>query len=127
MGSKMSSVCMVPPSPKSMDAMKKLNENFTGTAVVQQAAANRLASLEHSLWVAVVNQQFMSKIFGSVETAIGGYYKMPDGNRIEVVGVAEDGTYGPLTEGPHAAVVLPILRWPNGNGVQARHFPPEGH
>jgi len=52
---------------------------------------------------------------------------MPDGNRIEVVGDAEDGTYGSLTEEPHAAVFLPILQWPNGNGVQARHFPPEGH
>jgi hypothetical protein len=72
-----------------------------------------------------VNQQFVSKIFGSVETAFGGYYWMPDGNRIEVVGVAEDGRS--LTEGPHAAVVLPILQWPSGNGVQARHFPPEGH
>jgi hypothetical protein len=123
----MSSVRMVPPSPKSVDAMKRLEEKVTGTAVVQQAAANRLVSLQNSPRIAVVNQQFVSKIFGSVETETGGYYKMPDGNRIEVVGVAEDGTYGPLTEGPHAAVVLPILRWPNGNGVQARHFPPEGH
>jgi hypothetical protein len=47
-----------------------------------------------------VNQQFARKIFGSVETAIGGYYKMPDGTRIQVVGVAEDGKYGSLTEEP---------------------------
>jgi hypothetical protein len=47
MRSKMSSVHvpMVPPSPKSVDAMKKLEEKVTGTAVVQQAAANRLVSL----------------------------------------------------------------------------------
>jgi hypothetical protein len=38
-----------------------------------------------------------------------------------------DEKYGSLTEEPHAAVFLPILQWPNGNGVQARHFPPEGH
>ncbi len=66
--------------------------------------------------------QFARKIFGSVETAIGSYYKMPDGTCIQLVGVAEDEKYGSLTEEPHAAVFLPILQWPNGNGVQARHF-----
>ena len=35
MRSRMSSVCMVPPSPKSMDAMKKLEEKIGGTAVEQ--------------------------------------------------------------------------------------------
>jgi predicted permease len=64
--------------------------------------------------VAVVNQEFASKIFGSVKNAIGSYYKMPDGTRIQVVGVAEDGKYTSLTEDPHAAMFLPILQWPGG-------------
>jgi predicted permease len=62
--------------------------------------------------VAVVNGEFARKIFGSVKNAIGGYYKMPDGARIQVVGVAEDGKYSSLTEDPHAAMFLPILQWP---------------
>ena len=41
--------------------------------------------------VAVVNREFAHKIFGSVKDAIGSSYKMPDGTRIQVVGVAEDG------------------------------------
>jgi predicted permease len=64
--------------------------------------------------VAVVNREFARKIFGSVKNAIGGYFKMPDGTRIQVVGVAEDGKYASLTEDPHAAVFLPILQWPSG-------------
>jgi predicted permease len=64
--------------------------------------------------VAVVNREFARKIFGSVKDAIGAYYKMPDGTRIQVVGVAEDGKYASLTEDPHAAMFLPILQWPSG-------------
>jgi hypothetical protein len=36
---------------------------------------------------------------------------MPDGTRIQVVAVAEDGKYGTLTEDQHAAVFLRILQW----------------
>jgi predicted permease len=66
--------------------------------------------------VAVVNRQFARRMFGSVANAIGGYYKLPDGTRIQVVGVAEDGKYGKLTEDPQAAMFLPILQWPSGAG-----------
>ena len=64
--------------------------------------------------VAVVNREFARKIFGSAENALGGYFKMPDGTRVQVVGIAEDGKYGSLTEDPHAAMFLPILQWPSG-------------
>jgi predicted permease len=71
--------------------------------------------------VAVVNREFARKIFSSVENAIGGYYKMQDGTRIQVVGLAEDGKYGTLTEDPHATVFLPILQWPsNSNWMVVR-------
>jgi predicted lysophospholipase L1 biosynthesis ABC-type transport system permease subunit len=39
---------------------------------------------------------------------------MPDGTRIQVVGVAEDGKYASLTEDSHVAMFLPILQWPRG-------------
>ncbi len=71
--------------------------------------------------VAIVNQEFARKTFGSVENAMGSFYKMPDGTRIQVVGVAEDGKYSTLTEDPHAAVFLPILQWPsNSNWMVVR-------
>jgi hypothetical protein len=64
--------------------------------------------------VAVVNREFARKIFGSAEGALGGHFKMPDGTRIRVVGIVEDGKYASLTEDPHAAIFLPILQWPSG-------------
>ena len=68
---------------------------------------------QNSPRVAVVNRKFARQIFGSVRKAIGSYYKMPDGTRIQVVGVAEDGKYSTPTEDPHAAMFLPILQWPS--------------
>ena len=62
--------------------------------------------------VAVINREFARKMFGSVTGALGGYYKMPDGTRIQVVGIAEDGKYESLTEDPQPAMFLPILQWP---------------
>jgi predicted permease len=63
--------------------------------------------------VAVVNREFARRIFGSVNKAIGSYYKVADGIRILVVGVAEDGKYSTLTEDPHPVMFLPILQWPS--------------
>lgn len=61
--------------------------------------------------VAIVNQQFARKIFGSVTGAVGGYYKRQDGTRIQVVGVVENGKYATLTEDPQPAVFLPSLQY----------------
>jgi predicted permease len=65
--------------------------------------------------VAVVNRQFARKIFGSVTDAIGSYFKMPDGSRVQVVGLAEDGKYTSLTEDPQPAMFLPILQMPTSS------------
>jgi ABC-type antimicrobial peptide transport system permease subunit len=65
--------------------------------------------------VAVVNREFARKIFGSVSNAIGGYFKMPDGTRMQVVGVAQDGKYGKLTEDPQLAMFLSILQFPSSS------------
>src|SRR5260370_9659544 len=43
---------------------------------------------------------------------MGGCFKMTDGTRIQVVGVAEDGKYESLTEDPRLAMFLPTLQWP---------------
>ncbi len=63
--------------------------------------------------VAVINREFANKIFGSVTNAMGGYYKMKDGSRIQVVGIAEDGKYASLAEDPTPAMFFPILQSPS--------------
>jgi predicted permease len=63
--------------------------------------------------VAVVSAEFARKIFGSVAGAVGGYYKIEDGTRIEVVGIAEQGKYASLTEDPKPAMFLPFLQSPS--------------
>ena len=63
--------------------------------------------------VVVVNRVFAERIFGSVEKAMGGYFKTNDGIRTQVVGIAEDGKYTSLTETPHAVMFLPILQSPS--------------
>ncbi|MBV8830073.1 MAG: ABC transporter permease, partial [Acidobacteriaceae bacterium] len=49
--------------------------------------------------VAVVNRGFAVRLFGSVNAALGGFYKLQDGTRVQVVGIVEDGKYMSLTEG----------------------------
>jgi predicted permease len=63
--------------------------------------------------VAVVNREFARKLFGSVSNALAGYYKMPDGSRIQVVGVVEDGKYASLAENPQPGMFLPVLQSPS--------------
>jgi predicted permease len=86
-----------------------------------QAARTRLLSGRSFTWhddkdaprVAVVNAEFARKIFGSAAGAIGKHYKVPDGSRIEVVGIAEQGKYHSLTEDPEPAMFLPLLQSPS--------------
>jgi predicted permease len=64
--------------------------------------------------VAVVNRLFASRMFGSATNALGEYYKLDDGTRIQVVGIVEDGKYSPnITEDPRLAMFLPILQSPS--------------
>ena len=60
--------------------------------------------------VAIVNPEFARRVFGSVSKAMGGYFKMPDGSRIHVVGIAEQGKYLGLSEDSHPAMFIPILQ-----------------
>ena len=62
--------------------------------------------------VAVVNPEFARRVFGSVTNAMSRYYKLQDGTRIQVVGVAEQGKYGLLTEDPQPVMFFPILQAP---------------
>jgi predicted permease len=64
--------------------------------------------------VAVVNREFASRIFGSVTNAVGRYYKMRDGTRVQVVGIAADGKYLTIAEDPQPAMFVPFLQSPPG-------------
>ncbi|HMH01585.1 MAG TPA: ABC transporter permease, partial [Terriglobales bacterium] len=63
--------------------------------------------------VAVVNKEFAGKMFGSVTNAVGRYYKLQDGTRVQVVGVVEDGKYLSVTEDQQPAMFLPFLQSPS--------------
>ena len=62
--------------------------------------------------VAVVNREFASKLFGSVTNAVGRYFKLQDGTRVQIAGVVEDGKYLSLTEGQQPALFLSVLQLP---------------
>jgi predicted permease len=86
-----------------------------------EAAATALLSGRTFTWhddknaphVAVVNQEFARKVFGSVPKAVGGYFKIWDGARVQVVGIVEDGKYRTLAEDSQPAMFLPILQSPS--------------
>ena len=63
---------------------------------------DRCEGYPHSIWAG-----------GSVTDAIGKRYKMPEGTRIQVLGVVEDGKYLNLTEDPQSAMFFPILQSPS--------------
>jgi predicted permease len=63
--------------------------------------------------VAVVNPIFAMKVYGSMANAMGRYFKIADGTRIQVVGIVEDGKYKTVAEGPQPAVFQPILQSPS--------------
>jgi predicted permease len=65
--------------------------------------------------VAVVNREFARKVFGSVDKAIGGHFKVWGGTRVEVVGVVEDGKYETLTEDQKPAMFFSFLQQPDSD------------
>jgi predicted permease len=62
--------------------------------------------------VAVVNQEFARRIFGSLEKARDGYFKLREGTRVRVVGIVEDGKFMNLSEDTKPALFLPLLQSP---------------
>ena len=65
--------------------------------------------------VAVVNREFARRVLGPSVNAVGSYFKMPGGVRIQVVGLVEDGKYKTITEDPQPAMFFPILQSPTSS------------
>ena len=59
--------------------------------------------------VAIVNEQFARTMFGTTD-AVGRYFKQGSGDKIQVIGIVEDGKYMTATEDQKAALFRPILR-----------------
>jgi predicted permease len=94
------------------------------TAEYLQAAGTTLLAGRNLNWhddknaprVAVVNREFVRKVFGSETNALGGYFKRRDGTRIQVVGITEDGKYtANIAESPRSAMFLWILQFPSND------------
>jgi ABC-type antimicrobial peptide transport system permease subunit len=69
---------------------------------------------ENAPCVAVINREFARRVFGSVPNATGRYFKLPEGKRVQVVGIVEDGKYSPnLTDPLPPAMFLPLLQSPS--------------
>ncbi|HUA97090.1 MAG TPA: ABC transporter permease [Terracidiphilus sp.] len=66
-----------------------------------------------SIPVAIVNEEFARRLFGSVNNAIGRHFKPEVGPRLQVVGVVENGKYWQLTEDQKPAIFLPLLQSPS--------------
>ncbi|MBV9767084.1 MAG: ABC transporter permease [Acidobacteriaceae bacterium] len=84
------------------------------------AAATRLLAGRSFSWhddqnaprVAIVNREFAARMFGSADGALGRYYKLQDGTRVQVVGIVENGKYVSLTEEQQPAMFLSFLQSP---------------
>jgi len=60
--------------------------------------------------VAIVNREFAAKILGSSVNAVGKYFKVKDGTRVQVVGIVENGKYMSITEAQQPAMFFPVTQ-----------------
>jgi len=78
--------------------------------------------------VAIVNQEFARRMFGSVASALGRSFKVSTGIRVQVVGIAENGKYQHTTEAEMPAMFMPFLQSPAGSTwlvIRSRRDPQE--
>jgi predicted permease len=95
------------PTNYATDAMNyNVSPGYMGAAGTRLLAGRDLSFSDDkkSPTVALVNQKFAVKVFGSVEKALGGHFKYWGGKRAQVVGVVEDGKYRTLTEDQQPAM-----------------------
>lgn len=102
------------PTNMAADAMNyQVSPGYIGAAGTRLIAGRDLAWTDDKKAprVALVNERFAIKVFGSVPKAIGGHYKFWGDQRAEVVGVVEDGKYRTLTEDQQPAMFLSFQQY----------------
>lgn len=97
---------------------EKLNANYYSVSPGYFATAGtRMVAGRDFTWndtdktprVAIVNEQFARTMFGTTD-AVGRYFKQGSGDKVQIVGIIEDGKYMTVTEDQKAALFRPILR-----------------
>jgi predicted permease len=63
--------------------------------------------------VVIVNAELARRMFGGTTEALGKFFKLTDGARLQVIGVVQDGKYKNLTETPQTAMFYPLLQSPS--------------
>jgi hypothetical protein len=63
--------------------------------------------------VVIVNAELARRMFGGTTEALGKFFKLTDGARLQVIGVVQDGKYKNLTETPQTAMFYPLLQAPS--------------
>jgi predicted permease len=122
-----------PPNAAGVSLVLKISPEYFHTAGTALLSGRALTWHDEASApaVAVVNEEFARKLFGSTGAAVGGYFKKRDGERVQVVGVVEDGKYENLTEGPKPVMFLSFLQSPSAqmslvlrSGSDPRHLTP---
>jgi predicted permease len=101
------------PTNYAADAMAyRVSPGYFAAAGTRLLAGRELSQHDDSKApaVAVVNEEFARKVFGSVEKAIGGHFRFWGKQRAEVVGVVENGRYRSLTADQQPAMFFSILQ-----------------
>ena len=70
----------------------------------------------HAPSVAVVNETFAKKLFGTTDV-VGRTFPRGKDKQVQIVGVVEDGKYATLTEDPTAAIFWPLEQMPDSSTV----------
>ncbi len=86
-----------------------------------QAAGTKIVAGREFSWhddagspkVAIVNQEFARRLFGTGTNAVDKYFKRRDGSRYQIVGMVEDGKYLNLTEDQRPAMFFPAAQQPS--------------
>ena len=95
------------PTNMAADAMNyRISPGYLAAAGTRLLAGRDLTrnDTKSATRVAIINERFAIKVFGSVQRAIGSHFKYWGGERAEVVGVVEDGKYRTLTEDQQPAM-----------------------
>jgi predicted permease len=102
------------PTNYAADAMQyRVSSGYFATTGTRMLAGREISWHDDSKApkVAVVNEEFARKVFGSVNKAIGGYFKFWGTERAQVVGVVENGKYRSLTEDQQPAMFVSIQQY----------------